>query len=66
MTRVVVDHKPADCHDPLWGYATKHPPSEWTTSAGRKQTTRYIYTVPDDVAAEMIAKGAREEKKECK
>ena len=58
MTRVVVDHKP-ERGDPLYGYATKWRPSECTTSKGRVQTTTYLYTVPDDVAAEMIEKGAK-------
>lgn len=57
MTTVIVDYKPKR-GDPLYGYATKYPPSETTVSIGRELVTVYAYTVPDEVADEMIANGA--------
>ena len=53
MNRIRVDGKP------MRGY------SQWLlheihdTDGGRSWTSRYIYLVPDDVAAEMLAKGGK-------
>ncbi len=60
MTRLRVDGKPKR-GDPLYGYA-KYLPSEYNESHGRAMTSWCIYEVPDDVAAEMLAKGAKVDK----
>ena len=53
MTRLVVHDKP------MPGY-NKWLLHQWSETDGKRGfTTRYIYEVPDDVAAEMIRKGAK-------
>ncbi|MEA3224365.1 MAG: hypothetical protein U9Q07_00315 [Planctomycetota bacterium] len=52
MTRVVVDNKP------MRGYA-KWLLAEHNESRGRQMVSWYVYEAPDNVAAEMISKGAR-------
>ena len=55
MTRVVVDGKP------MRGYA-KWLLHEHNESRGRVMVSWYVYLVPEDVATEMVAKGAKVEK----
>ena len=57
MTRVRVNGKP------MRGYA-KWLLHEHNESHGRKMVTWHIYYAPDDVAAEMVAKGGTIERDE--
>ncbi len=60
MIRIRVEGRPTQ-NDALYGYG-KWLLGEHNESDGKRGFTTYcIYLVPDDVAAEMIAKGARED-----
>ena len=54
MHRIQVDNAP------MLGYG-KYMLAEYNQSVGRKMVSWYIYEVTDEVADEMIAKGAKEE-----
>lgn len=57
MIRLRVEGKPQR-GDPLYGYA-KWLRAEYNESRGRQIVTWYIYEAPEDVAREMIEKGAK-------
>ena len=58
MTRIRIDGKPMR-GDPLYGYDKYLLAERNVTDGKRGWTTVRIYLVPEDVAAEMIAKGAK-------